>query len=371
MRLATAYLVGIALLGTACGRDETAKHERSPVPVRVKVVEKGVDTQSTRYSGSIMPATQVDLAFRVGGYIQQILQVKDGATTRVVEEGDPVKKGQVLATVRQADYLQRAAGADAAVAEAIASEKQNKIELERTRSLFEKAAVSKAELDTATVRWETSQARLAAARAQAGEAGLAVGDTRLVSPIDGVLLKRSVEVGSLVSPGAPAFVVADTSSVKVVFGAPDVLAEKLRLGGAVTVTIETKPAPLEAKVTRIAPSADPKARVFEVEAKLPNADGALKTGMIASLSIPSTSLTEGAVLLPLTAVVRSPKDPRGFATFVVDGSGDRGTAKLREVKLGDVLGNEVLAVAGLAAGDRVVSQGATIVTDGSAVRIVP
>jgi RND family efflux transporter MFP subunit len=366
----TAFLVATGLFA-GCGDGDGERGPRAPIPVRVKVVDKSVNAPSTRYSGTIVPATRVDLAFRVGGYIQQILQVKDGPTTRTVQEGDAVKKGTVLATVRQADYLQRAAQANAAVAEAIAAEKQAQIEFDRTKLLFEKAAVPQAELDTATNRLETARARNAAARAQAGESSLAVGDTRLVSPIDGVILERNVEVGSLVAPGSLAIVVADTSSVKVVFGAPDVLAEKLTIGSKLTVMVETKTGALDAKVTRIAPSADPKARVFDVEATLPNADGSLKTGMIATLEVPTSSLAVGAVLLPLTAVVRSPKDPRGFATFVVDGAGDRGTVTLREVELGDVLGNEVLAVQGLAPGDRVVSQGATIVTDGAAVRVVP
>jgi RND family efflux transporter MFP subunit len=366
----TAFLVAIGVLA-ACGDDGGERGPRAPIPVRVKVVDKSVDAPSTRYSGSIVPVTRVDLAFRVGGYIQQILQVREGATTRIVQEGDAVKKGTVLASIRQADYLQRAAQADAAVAEAIAAEKQAQIDFDRARQLFEKAAVPQAELDTATNRLETAKARNAAARAQAGESSLAVGDTRLVSPIDGVVLERNVEIGSLVAPGSLSFVVADTSAVKVVFGAPDVLAEKLTIGSPITVTVETKAGALQAKVTRISPSADPKARVFDVEAALPNPDGSLKTGMIATLEVPTSSLAVGAVLLPLTAVVRSPKDPRGFATYVVEGTGDRGTVRLREVQLGDVLGNEVLAVQGLAPGDRVVSQGATIVSDGSAVRVVP
>jgi multidrug efflux system membrane fusion protein len=369
---AVVFTFVLALLACGLRGDQAGgPGERAPVPVRVRVVQKTTDSLSTRYSAAIFPATQVDLAFRVGGYVQHLLQVKDGATTRNVQEGDLVKKGSILATVRQADFQQRAAVADATVAEALATEKQAQLEFDRSKSLLEHAAVSKAELDTATVRLETAHARVAAARAQSGEAALAVEDTRLVSPIDGVLLKRGVEVGSLASPGLVAFVVADTSNVKVIFGAPDVLAEKLQIGGRVKVTVETKPGTLDATVTRIAASADPKARVFEVEARLPNPDGGLKTGMIASLSVPQSALAESNVMLPLTAVVRSPHDPRGFATYVVDGPDEKATVHLRDVKLGDVIGNDVLAIQGLAVGDRVVSQGATVVIDGSSVRVVP
>jgi len=361
----------LAVAAIACGHRAAEDTQRQPVPVRVKGVEKRVESATTRYSGAILPATQVDLAFRVGGYVQQILQIKDGTATRNVQEGDAVKKGTLLASIRPSDFQQKAAGANAAVAEAVAAEKQARIEFERSKMLFADANISKAELDNSTAKLETAVARVAAARAQAGEAALAVDDTRLVSPIDGVLLKRSVEVGTLVSPGTITFVVADTSSVKVVFGAPDVLAEKLQLGGKVSVNVQTKPGDLQATVTRIAPSADPKARVFDIEARLPNADGTLKVGMIASLSVPESALSETSIMLPLTAVVRSPRDARGFATYVVDGPDEKATVHLRDVKLGNVFGNEVLAVHGLASGDRVVVQGATIVTDGTAVRIVP
>ncbi len=361
----------LAVSAVACRHADEGAAKRAPIPVRVKVVQKRAANLATRYSGTIVPATQVDLAFRVSGYVQHLLQVKEGTTTRAVQEGDVVKKGTVLARVRQAELQQRAAGASAALAEALAAEKQAQLDYDRTKTLVDRLTVSKAELDTMALKLEAAHARVAGARAQSGEAALAVDDTLLVAPIDGVVIKRSVEIGTLVSSGTPAFVIADTTTVKVVFGAPDVLAEKLRIGGTVNVRLDTKPGELEAKVTRIAPSADPKARVFDVEARLPNPDGSLKSGMIASLAVPETSLADSSVMLPLPAVVRSPHDPRGFATFVIEGDGDATIVKMRDVKLGDVLGNDVLATQGLAVGDRVVCQGATIVTDGAAVRIVP
>jgi hypothetical protein len=63
-------------------------------------------------------------------------------------------------------------------------------------------------------------------------------------------------------------------------------------------------------------------------------------------------------------VVRAPKDPRGFAVYVVDGKGEGETARVREVKLGDVIGSAVLVIAGLQPGERVIETGTTFVTDG-------
>src|SRR5262249_8247818 len=152
---------------------------RAPTPVRVKVVQKRAASLATRYSATILPATQVDLAFRVSGYVQSIFQVKDGNGTRNVQEGDLVKKRTVLAIGRQWDREQRAAAASATVQEALAAEKQAQFDYDRVKTLFDKQTVSKAELDGATLKLETAKARVAAARAQAGEATLAVDDTQL------------------------------------------------------------------------------------------------------------------------------------------------------------------------------------------------
>jgi multidrug efflux system membrane fusion protein len=89
--------------------------------------------------------------------------------------------------------------------------------------------------------------------------------------------------------------------------------------------------------------------------------------MIAKLVVPEAALETNALVLPLTAVVRSPRDPRGFSVFVVDGE----KATLRDVKLGEVVGNAVVVSEGLKAKERVVSMGATLLTDGEPVRVIP
>ena len=124
-------------------------------------------------------------------------------------------------------------------------------------------------------------------------------------------------------------------------------------------------------ITRIAPSADPKSRVFEIEATIPNPNDQLKVGMIAKLVVPEGALASRALMLPLTAVVRSPRDPRGFSVFVVTSEAGKEVAQLRDVKLGEVVGNAVIVSEGLEPRQRVVSMGATLLTDGEPVRIIP
>lgn len=363
--------LAILVSAPACRRGDAAARDRIVTPVRVRVVEERSQLSGARYSGTVEPGTRVDLAFKVGGYVRELAQIKAGKETRKIQEGDWVTKGTVLAVVRESDYEQRVTAANAALAEAVAAEKQAQIEFSRTEKLTASSAVAKAELETQSARLETAKARVDGARSRIKEAEIALADCTLRAPIDGVVLKRPIEVGSLVAPGTLGFVVADTRSVKVVFGAPDRLIEKLKPGGQLDVAFEAVAGNFTGTITRISPSADPKARLFEVEATIPNPDDQLKVGMIAKLVVPEAALSERTLVLPLTAVVRSPRDPRGFSVFVIDAAGGKETARLRDVKLGEVVGNQVVVSDGLKIGDRIVTMGATLLSDGDAVRVIP
>ena len=75
--------------------------------------------------------------------------------------------------------------------------------------------------------------------------------------------------------------------------------------------------------------------------------------------------------VPLTAILKSPTDAEGYAVYVLEGSGDRPVAKLRDVRLGEITGNRIAVLSGLTAGERVVVTGTTIVANGDAVRVIP
>jgi multidrug efflux system membrane fusion protein len=360
----------------ACRSQAASSSERTPTPVRVRAAQQASATSGGRYSGTVEPFTRVDLAFKVGGYVRMLAQGTgpDGAK-HTLQEGDFVTKDTVLAVVRESDYQARVDLARAQVAEAVAGQKQVQIDWTRVSKLVASGSLAAAELDTVSSRRDTAAAQVSEAQASLNEAQIALGDCTLRAPSDGVVLKRATEVGSLVGPGSLGFTVADTRTMKVIFGAPDTLVERLKIGDPLPVTLQALPGgELEARVTRIAPSADTASRVFDVEAQLPNPKDRIKVGMIASLQIPGGAAgSAGApatLILPLTAVVRSPHDPRGFAVFVAAGDPGAERAKLVDVKLGDVIGSGVYVVDGIAAADRVVTMGATLVRDGDPVRVI-
>jgi len=375
-RIQTTSLIAVLALSSlavaGCHHDEKAIATRKPIPVKTRTVEPTTGAPLARFSGSLEPAVKVDMAFRVGGYVESLGEIttEDGKR-RAIDKGDFVKKGTVLGRIRAADYTQKVATARATVGEARSEQKLADADLERAKKLFDGKAISKSELDVRVARAEQAKANVEGAIARSGEVGVALDDTVLRAPMDGVILSRAIEVGSLVSPGALAVTVADTRTVKAMFGVPQQTVEKLEVGSPVQVYVggdgETKSPEkmLEAKVSRIAPSADAKGRVFAVEASLANDAGTLRSGSVVSIHIPSAALTTASMAVPLSAIVRSPKNPRGFSVFVLDGQADRAPAHIHDVKLGQVLGNFVTVTDGLAIGQRVVTVGATLLRDGN------
>jgi RND family efflux transporter MFP subunit len=351
----TQWIAAVALAAAACGGE--APPPAPPLPVTVvQVGGTPQDPGATRYSGAIKADESVDLAFRVSGIVEAITQVRgaDGRL-RAVQDGDRVYKGQVLARLREIEYRDQVADADATL-------RQARADYERVSQLYENRSTSRADYDAAYARYTAAQARRSLT-------AVGLGDATLRAPLDGVILRRSAEVGSLAGPSVPAFSIAATGVVKVVFGVPDVVVARLKLGQTIPIQAEALPGEsLRGRITRISPSADPNSRVFEVEAALPNPQGRLKVGMLATLKVEDAAAAP-AVVVPLAAIVRPAGDTANYAVYVVADSSDM-TARLRRVDLGEVSGNLIAVRQGLHAGEQVVVRGATIVTDGQAVQIL-
>jgi multidrug efflux system membrane fusion protein len=366
--------LAVLSLATAGCRGEAARPEKPPRPVRVVEAAIPPVALGARYSGTISAAERVPLAFRSAGYVDSLLQTRGpAAAPRDVQPGDEVPQGAVLASVRDDDYRVRVALVEARLSEAQAAETKARLDLERAERLFEARSLTRPELDAARFAAQTADARLAATRAEVQLAHLALGDTALRAPRAGVVLERLVERGSLVGAGTPAFVVADLSSVKLVFGVPDALVQTLRPGMTLALTTEAvRGRDFSGRITNIAPAADSQTRVFSVEVSVANTDRVLRPGMIATVRLGGPQEERsGTPALPLSAIVKHESSPTGYALFVVQESDGRTTARLRSVRLGDVVGNEIEVTEGLAPGESIVVSGAMLLQDGEAVRVIP
>lgn len=384
-----------AISNAGCRKVES--YEKPLTPVRTQAVEQQYATGgAARYSANIQPSTQLDLAFKAGGYVEEILALRG----RTAQEGDWIAKGTTLARVSNNDFAARVKQARAQLAEAQAAQAQaksqlaetqaaqdnRKRELERATRLLEGDSITrpdyeaiKTKFDTGQARLETikaqitmAQARADAARAQVEEAESALSDCELKAPMDGLLLKRGIEIGSFITPGAPAFTLADTSSVKAVFGVPDVAAPGLKIGGFLTVTTEAAPGvQFRGQLSRVSPSADPKTRTFDVEVAVANPRRRLKPGMVVSLEVAGDRQSAPVTVVPLAALLQVKEKDSGYAVYVVTEQDGKQIARLRHVQTGATLGNSIAVTSGVSAGEQVIVSGATLVSDGEQVRVIP
>lgn len=390
-----AFLLFTLTCLASCSR-QTARPEKAPVPVHVTPVETYKPTGGQPYSASILPNRQVNLAFRVGGFVDSLLQVRgaDGRS-RSVDFGDVVQQGAKLARVRQQDYelqvsqatgqlnqareTQRAAQAQLEQAEAAALKAQQ--DFARASSLFDSKSLTKSDYDAAKANLDSTKAQVEAARYQSqaaagtvqaaqaatGSANLGLHDTGLTAPFAGVIAQRNVDDGSLVGAGTVAFVLADIHVVKASIGVPDTVIPSLKKGSRLTIYAEAFPnRQFAGMVSNIAAVADSSTRSFQVDVSIPNERLLLKPGMIVSLELGGNPSSQAVAVAPLSAIVRSTDSSSQFAVMAVR----EGRVKREPVSLGGTYGDRV-AVTGVQPGTVVVSSGATLVDDGDAVEVIP
>jgi RND family efflux transporter MFP subunit len=416
----------LLVLLVAC---QSKQVQKPPVPVKVANVELHAANSGARYSATIIPRTQVELAFKVDGYVDSLQRVRgvDG-NMRDLQEGDRIAAGAVLARVRQSEYQAKFKEAEsqasearsaidtsksqyqealsgiesskAQLADAEATYEKAKFDFDRAQNLFASQALTKANYDAAKAQLETSTAKVAAARSQVGmvqaransaksqievikakstaaqavvhQKIIPLQDTALKAPLNGFVLQKSVEKGTLVSSGKTGFVVADLSSVKASFGVADIAVPEMKLGSKLSVETEIMPGTeFQGQITSVFPAADPKSRVFSVEVTIPNQKHLLRPGMIVSLRVGRSEAVQAQPVVPLNAIVKSTTDPNGYAVFVLIEQSGRQLARVRDVKLGETYGNTIAVTEGVKEGDRVITTGVTLVRDGDAVKVIP
>jgi multidrug efflux system membrane fusion protein len=366
----TALATALTLSGAACKQQNSA--ETLPLPVHTAMVQTIDVGNGAKYSASIVPYAQVDLAFQSGGYVDSIRQVKSpSGGMRNIDQGDWVQKGTVLAVVRQQDYKDKLEQANAQLARAQADYDKAKLTFDRTSALYASHSATKPDYDSATTQLASTTASVSGAKAQVSEANVALGYCELRAPFSGWVVKRSIDLGSLVGPATNGFTLADTESVKAVFGVPDTSISRVRLGQHLAISTDALPQQFAGRVSAISPAADPKSRVFSVEVTIPNPKNQLKSGMIASLALNGVQLPQSVLAVPLSAVIRDPARADNFAVMVTEGSGDFETARLRPVELGDTYGNMITAKGGLTFGERVITTGVSLIKSGDKVRVIP
>jgi RND family efflux transporter MFP subunit len=364
-------LVVLSFTGVLGGCNHQSKiPSQPPRAVRIATVEAPQTTGETlRYSASILPYAQVDLMFRSSGYVTNVRQVRgaDGRT-RDIGTGDYVEKGLALAHIRREDLQNQVAQAQAQLDQAVAQHTKADQDFQRAQALYSTQSLTKPDYEQSQEAFNATQAAMDNAKAALLQTQLLLGDADLKTPFSGYILSRNIDLGSLVSASTNAFTIADIGRVKVTFGAPDYVLNRVRLGQQLTIQTENDAAFLKGRVTSISPAADTRNRIFAVEVTVSNRDRHLKPGMIASVGL--GEVPHSSISIPLSAIVPFPSEPEHFAVMVAQQRAGTLVANLRKVQLGATHDNSV-AVEGVQSGERVVSVGAQLLKDGDPIQVIP
>ncbi len=354
--IAAALLVTLLTLG-ACSKVPPA-----PEPVRAvktMIVQPTTSAGAYEYSGEIRARVESRLGFRVGGKM----------TERSANLGDAVRAGQVLARLDPRDLRLGQDVAVAAVASAEVSLRQSDSDFKRYRDLRDQGFISNAELERRETTLKVAQAQLQQARAQSGVQGNQAAYAALVADADGVVTGVEVDPGTVVAAGTPVLRLAHDGPRDVVFSVPedkvDMIQALAARKGSVRVRFWGTGTPqIEARVREVAAAADPTTRTFLVKADLGEAaPAALRLGQTANVAIDGPRLA-GVARVPLSAL----KEDHGKSTvWMVDAASM--TTVARPVLVGGAEGNEAIVVAGLAAGDRIVTAGVHMLSPGQKVRL--
>ena len=342
--LAVALLLPLALgsplLLSGCTRDSQARAAPQP---RLPVVEtapvvRAARSLPIRTSGRLAEKEKIQLSFKIGGIIGQLL----------VEEGQSVHREQVLARLEPQEI-------DAQVLRARTTLNKARRDLERAERLQRDSVATLENVQDARTRFDLARAALRIAEFNHRHA-------TIVAPADGRILRRRFEASELIAPGEPVFVLGATRAGWVArVGLADRDIVRLHPGDRATIALDAHPDhPLAATVSEIAAAADPLSGTFEVELTLAATELPLKSGFIARVDLyPQASVVRAFV--PVEALVWGDGD-QGIVYGVADG-----IARRLPVRIARLLDTELAIASGLEGFDQIITRGSIIATDGDRV----
>lgn len=284
-----------------------------------------------------------------------------GQVSRVlVQPGDWVKTGQVLAVIDQSVQSQQARSLAAQIDVAIADAKLAQSELDRALQLVERGFISKADIDRKTATRDAAAARVDVARAQLREAQARTGRLNIRAPEAGLVLARNVEPGQVVSPGTGvlfSMAAGGEMELKAEMGESDLAG--LSVGVPATITPVGSDESFTGQVWQILPTIDPQSRQGIARISLPY-DPALRPGGFASAQVMSGA--SQSPLLPESAVL---SDDKGPYVYIV--SKDNKVIR-KDVTTGTVTANGIAITSGLSGQERVVLYAGGFLSPGETVR---
>jgi RND family efflux transporter MFP subunit len=352
MSLAGAAFAVLVLSG--CGEKSNGAEERRAIrPVLVAPVHYSSQSQPREFVAVIRPRIEADHAFRVAGKVVR----------RLVEVGQRVKKGDVLATLDEADLQSQKEQAEAELSASRAALEQAAADERRAIKLNKEGWTAKAALDRQRTAAEEARGRNRRASRALDLAKNSLDYATLRADADGVVTQVAVEPGQVVAAGQTVVRIARSGELEAAVALPESFAAAAGAGKAQLFLWSTPEKKYRAKLRELSPSADAATRTFAARFSLPDADSAIAIGMTATLTIENSNAVP-ALDVPLSALFNQGK---GTALWKVD---EGGRLSLTPVTVLRYDSRSAQVVGGLAEGENIVVLGVQKLDAGQRVRVI-
>ncbi len=314
---------------------------------------------------------------RAQDVVSIIPQVSNRVTRIHVDLGDTVRQGQLLAKIYDVPFRDALEQAEAQLRQSRATFVRDSTTYERQVQLFERGASSPNELDNARSAFQSSKAQYESARAALTQSRENLQNTEIRSPVNGVVLGRTIAEGDLARTGEPAFEVANLSGYETRLFLPMQDWESVSIGLPVQMRLSNRDeVAARGIISRISPQLNPNTGLGEVVVSLIDASQFVRQGVLVDSRI-TLRTNEHSVVIPRSAMLEQVEtyiEPetntveirRNYSAFVSVGDT---VAQQRQLELGLEQGERVEVLAGLEPGDRLVITGHRNLSDGDRIRV--
>jgi RND family efflux transporter MFP subunit len=370
LAFAALFAIGFIPRLSRAAQLESARPQEAAAQVVVAAPKRAPADVDVSLPGNVQAYQFTNIYARANGYVKR----------RLVDIGEDVKAGQLLAELETPELDEELRQARAALGQARAALQQAKtnlelarVNLERSKNLRQRGIVPAQDNDDKQTAYDAQQAQVESATANiaASEANVErltnlQNFKRVVAPFDGTITYRSIDPGALVTAntgasGRELFRIGQGSIVRIFVNVPQAYATALQPGQDAAVTLQERPGQeFHGRVVRTAGALDPASRTLLTEIQVPNSDRALLAGMYADVRI-RVRRTNPPLIVPAAALI-----VRNDGTHVAVASGGR--VRLPIVLTGRDYGSEVEVLHGLSDADLVVVNPSGSLAEGDAVQ---
>ena len=320
-------LLSVILLGSCGGKQE--QNVKAPTRVKTQVVSPGMVDNAQTYVGIVEEREATSVSFTGMGVVKRML----------VNEGQAVSKGQLIAEMDDTQARNLLSGAEAQMAQANDA-------LERYKMLHDNGSLPE-------VKWVEIQSKVAQAKSQLEVARKNLADCRLVAPVSGIIGKKLIGAGETALPSQAVVSILDISTVKVKVAVPEAEVGGINANTPTSMMVEAINGSYQGGLIEKGVQADALTHTYDVRIDVANGDRKLLPGMVASVRfVIDDSQEGGGRYIPVTSVQKK-ADGSLFVWTVAQDS----TAHRTKVKIGGTQGNNVSVIDGLSVGQRIVTEG--------------